>query len=621
MKKIIISLALLAMITLQFSCSDDEDCCDVPNVLEFVETTGSIPEDSIGHPVYIRFSTISNEDRTVEVTIPNTEVYGEDFTTTPNGASGKIAVTVPAGETYSGFLVNAIDNNVDEEDKTIKFGFGSGFELGSQKTFTLTIKDDEAAVVEDPSSFEKIGSINLATGTDGGAAEISAYDPSTKKLFVVNNENDSKIDILDFSDPSNLSAIGSIDITPYGGGVNSVAVKNGLLAAAVEADNKQENGKVVVFKTSDHTEVKVVTVGALPDMVTFSPDAKYILSANEGEPDDDYEVDPNGSISIINVASDYAVTTLSFDGFAADQATLEAEGFRIFGPGASFAQDVEPEYITISDDSKYAWVSLQENNGIAKVDIDAGAITKIFPLGFKDFSAEGNEIDPSDKDDEVSFGLYPVKGIYMPDALAYFSVGETEYIITANEGDTRDYDGYSEEERAKSIYIDQMEFEDPNIQDDDKLGRLTITTTLGDTDTDGIFEELYVPGARSFSIWDASNGDLKYDCGSAMEKAINDYGIYDDSRSDNKGVEPEGVTIGKMGDKVIAFIGLERVDAVVVYDVTNPEQPTFLQILETGDAPEGLIFIPASQSPTGASLLVVSSEDDGQVMVFEASAL
>ncbi|MBL3657032.1 choice-of-anchor I family protein [Fulvivirga sediminis] len=616
MRNILFMMLFLGIVFSFESCSDDEDCCTNPQFLEFESAAGSMPEDSSGYMVPFYFSEGNSENVTVVINISTDAVYGEDYTTEPSGESGSISVVVSANERGSSFKVSPINNEELTGDFNITFKLSDEkISIGGVNKFVLTIKEDEVPLVENPSSFEKLGGITLSGGE--GAAEISAFDPFSNRLFVVNNAGDSRIDVLNFSDPADLQFIASIDVTGYGGGVNSVAVKNGLLAAAVEADNKQANGSVVIFNTSNYNEIEVVTVGALPDMVSFSPDGKYLLCANEGEPNDNYDIDPEGSVSIIDIEANYTVTTLSFESFASQQADLTAAGFRIFGPDASFAEDIEPEYITISHDSRYAWVSLQENNGIAKVDIQAGTITDIFPLGFKDFNMVGNEIDPSDKDGGINFGLWPMKGIYMPDALAYFSIAGADYIITANEGDTRDYDGYSEEERVKDLRLDNSVFTDLSIIDDENLGRLTVTTSLGFNENTSSFDQLYVPGGRSFSIWNGSTGALVYDCGSSMERAINEYGLYDDSRSDNKGVEPEGVAIGIMGNRTIAFIGLERVDAVVIYDVTDPLQPKFLQILETGDAPEGIIFISAEESPTGRSLLVVSSEDDGQVLVFQ----
>jgi len=165
---------------------------------------------------------------------------------------------------------------------------------------------------EQASDFTEISTTDLG---EVGAAEISAFDPATNKLFTVTNSGSStQIDVLDFSNPALPVRIGSIDISPYGGGVNSVAVSDGKLAAAVEGFVKTDAGKVIIFKTTDYTVIKQVAAGALPDMLTYSPDGKYILSANEGEPSNDYTNDPAGTVSIISVKDDYAVTTLDFSG-------------------------------------------------------------------------------------------------------------------------------------------------------------------------------------------------------------------------------------------------------------------------------------------------------------------
>ena len=172
----------------------------------------------------------------------------------------------------------------------------------------------EETINENPSTFKEIGSLTIG-GT--GAAEISAYDEITKKLFTVNNSSANKIDVIDISDPSKPILLTSIDLTLYSGAANSVAVFNGKLAVALESTiNKQDPGKVVVFDTSNYAFVKEVTVGALPDMITYSHDGKFILTANEGEPNDTYSQDPDGSVSIIDVASGYAVTTLNFASFS-----------------------------------------------------------------------------------------------------------------------------------------------------------------------------------------------------------------------------------------------------------------------------------------------------------------
>ncbi|PIF34051.1 hypothetical protein CLU81_4685 [Flavobacterium sp. 9] len=469
---------------------------------------------------------------------------------------------------------------------------------------------------ENPATFKEIGSITIG---GEGAAEISAYDEKTKKLFTVNNSGTNQIDVIDLSDPTKPTKIGKIDLTPYESASNSVSVFDGKLAVALESTvNKQGNGKVVVFNTSDLSLVKQITVGALPDMITFSPDGKFIMTANEGEPSTDYLQDPNGSISIIEVANGYAVTTLNFESFSAQAATLQKDGFRISKYAKSFAQDIEPEYVTISDDSKTAWVTLQENNGVAKVDLTSKTITAIYPLGFKDFNTAANAIDVSDKDDKIAFNPWKVKGMYMPDGISHFTANDTPYFVTANEGDAREYTAYSDIKRMKDMKLDATVFPDAaTLKLEPNLGRLNLITDMGDSDGDGDLDELVAFGARSFSIWNGNTGKIVFDSKNDVDKKTQELGTYDDKRSDDKGSEPEAVVAVKMGTQNILFVGLERSDAFMTYDVTNPASPQYLQTVKTGDAPEGILFIPASKSPTKRSLLVVSSEGDGTIKIFQ----
>ena len=456
-----------------------------------------------------------------------------------------------------------------------------------------------------------------------GAAEISAYDPKTSKLFTVNAESVevSVFDISNLDSPTQLASI------PLGEGIpNSVAVNDGVLAVALEAPIKQDPGQIVLFNTSTQAQLTSYTVGALPDMVTFSPDGKFIVAACEGEPSGDYAVDPDGAVSIINRITGQ-VRNLTFEAFEGQRHELIDEGFRVFGPGADLAADVEPEYVVISDDSQTAWVSLQENNGIAKVDLQNQSIIEIFPLGFKDHMDPENKLDPSDRDDVKQLANWPVFGIYHPDGMAYAKISGMDLVITANEGDAREYEddpGFIEEERIADIVLDPDAF--PNaaeLQDDAALGRLAMTTTLGDPDMDGDFDELYVFGARSFSIW-TGDGSLLYDSGDDIAEQtlaltperFND----DDGRSDAKGAEPESVAALSLKSNLhLLFVGLERNDQVLVYDISNPVRPEFLYILShPGDeAPEGLLVIEAKDSPNGKALLLVSNEDSGTVSIYE----
>ena len=475
---------------------------------------------------------------------------------------------------------------------------------------------------------------------DEGAAEISAYDPWTRRLFVT-NANANTVDVLDIRNPRKPRLRFTIDLSEYGAGVNSVAVSNGVVAVAVEADPKQGPGSVVFFDVKGRY-LNDVTVGALPDMVTFTPDGTRVLVANEGEPDDDYVVDPEGSISIIDISAGIASASVATANFQAYNG-LDLTPIRVFGPGASVAQDLEPEYIAVSADSRTAWVSLQEANAIAIVDVDNALVTDLVPLGTKDHGVIQNAIDASNRDDGINLRAWPVVGMYQPDAIAAYEVDGETYIITANEGDSRDYDGYSEEARIGDVNDDFLV--DPSaypdlalLTDDARLGRLNMTTATGDVDMDGDIDVLHVYGGRSFSILNAA-GEMVYDSGSELERILadvlpeefnstNDENGSFDNRSDDKGPEPEGVTVGEIDGRHYAFIGLERIGGIMVYDVSNPIAPRFVQYINNrdfaGDAeagtagdlgPEGLTFIPARRHGK-RPLLAVTNEVSGTTTLY-----
>ncbi|GAB3683145.1 choice-of-anchor I family protein [Salinisphaera aquimarina] len=480
---------------------------------------------------------------------------------------------------------------------------------------------------------------------DEGAAEILAHDALLNRLFVVNSSART-VDVLDISDVDNVMKLDSIDATAEGASANSVAVFGQTVAVAIEADDKQAPGKVVFYNTTDFSKVGEATVGALPDMVTFTPDGSRVLVANEGEPSDDYDNDPQGTVSVIDVSSGFdnaPVTEIGFTAFNDQADDLRARGVRIFGPGASVAQDFEPEYITVSADGSLAYVSLQENNAIAVIDLATLTVTAIQPLGYKDHSIAGQGIDPSNEDG-FNVRSVPVLGMYQPDTIHVFEQGGTRYLLTANEGDSRDYDGFSEEADVKDLTLDPTVF--PNaaaLQEDDQLGDLKVTDTLGDTDGDGDYDALYVFGARSFSVRQTDTGALVFDSGDALEQITGArYGDgfnadntdnEGDDRSDNKGPEPEAIAYGEVAGRAYAFIGLERMSGFVVYDITDVNAPSLVTYINNRDltvdadsgnagdlGPESIVFIPAADSPDGQTALVaVGNEVSGSTTLYRLS--
>ncbi|WP_129841939.1 choice-of-anchor I family protein [Streptomyces sp. RFCAC02] len=471
---------------------------------------------------------------------------------------------------------------------------------------------------------------------DEGAAEITAYDARTERVFTVNAERGT-VDVLDISDPAEPRKVAELD-TP---GANSVAVHDGTVAVAQEAGDKTDPGTVTLFRARDGRRIDAVTVGALPDMLTFTPDGRRVVVVGEGEPDSYCAggTDPEGTVSVLDLDRHGRVTgvrTADFRAWNGQEDRLREQGVRIYGPGASAAQDFEPEYAAVSPDGRTAYVTLQENNAIATVDLVRARVTRVDALGTKDHGTAGNGLDPSDDDGGAAIGTWPVSGLYEPDGIASFGGGR--YLVTANEGDTRDGDCWSEEVRVADLDLSPEAFPDAAaLQDDAALGRLTVTAT-SPRDAEGRVTELQVPGGRSLSVRD-TRGRLLWDSGDDLERLMaerypDDFNTDNtendpDSRSDAKGPEPEGVTVGTVRGTTYAFAGLERFGGIVVYDLSDPRDPRLAGYVTSRDfggdpeagtagdlGPEGLTFVPAADSPTGDALLVVGNETSGTTAIY-----
>jgi len=527
-----------------------------------------------------------------------------------------------------------------------------------------------------------------------GAAEIVAYQASKKWIYAINSSGDDAVvnilpaDTFDSAalvkdnegviSATNLTSVITLPLNDNTqGDANSIAIdeNNNLLAVAMAAESTGDEGQIAFYDISGESPVfiKNITVGFLPDMVTFTHDGAKAVVANEGEPSGDYSVDPEGSISIIditnNVIADTAIN-IDFKAYNNKQTELEAQGVVFANPNGrtingnlintTVAMDLEPEYVSISKDNKYAYVSIQENNALAIVNLQDNSL-ELKGLGFKDWSSL--QLDASDKDGGVNFKSYPgLYGMYQPDTISSFSWRGANFIVTANEGDAREYFfdttdeadciakgglDYDEDDGCLA-YIDESRVEDLTLaanfdylnNDDDDIGRLKVTTIKGDTNNDGQYESLYGYGARSFTIWD-SNGLVVFDSGDDIARITasvhgesfnnNEDENNGDSRSDDKGAEPEALAIGKIDDRTFAFIGLERMGGIMAYDITNPYNVQFEDYFYnrglikganiTGDlAPEGMVFVSAEQSATGNPLLIVGNEISGSIAVWEIAS-
>jgi hypothetical protein len=511
------------------------------------------------------------------------------------------------------------------------------------------------------------------------AAEIIAHNAATGHLYVVNADVGG-IDVLDVTSPDDPERIDQLvldDEWEHAGEVTNIALRESVsversdgettersvLAVATVAADPQENGRVVFYDADDRSPLTTIEAGAVPDMVAFTPDGKTVLTADAGEPSEDYTIDPPGTVSLIDISGgihEATVEHVDFTAYDGREDELRERGVRVFGPDASASEDLEPEYLTVSADSTTAYVVLQANNAFAVVDIESASVTDIHSFGYKDHDATGNEIDASDVD-RITIRNWPIYGMYQPDAITSYEVGGETYLVTANEGSMRDLDGFSEVAQVSDLDLDSDAFDLTNVsgvetvkdlQRPEHLGNLLTTTELGDIDGDGHHEEIYAFGARSFAIW-RPDGTLVADSGADFElltamhhpEYFNTDGLQNTpfSQSTVKGPEPEGVDVGRIGDRFYAFVGLERIASLVVYDITDPTDPSFVQYInnrnfeidpipdveeggadvsDTGDlGPEGVKFIPGDESPADGPVVAVGNELSGTTTLYEVHPL
>ena len=423
----------------------------------------------------------------------------------------------------------------------------------------------------------------------------------------------------------------TIDTTRFGR-ITSVAAHGNRVAVTVTSVAGQaEPGWVLIYAAESMILLQEILVGAGPDMLTFGPCGHRLLVANEGEPECRIEgdtatlVDPEGSITVIGIIDGYALPprTVSFADFNGHEAALVAQGVRIFGPNATVAQDLEPEHIALGPLGLRAWVTLQENNAIALVDLLhwPPRVADIIPLGDKDHGTAANALDVNDTDGPVRAVHPGLLGMYQPDGIKTGLIDGQVYLFTANEGDARDYPPcFSEEVRVRNLQLDPAEFSESERA---ALANLRVTTTRGASG--GVYRRLHAFGGRSFAVWD-TQGRQVFDSGRMLEDLLAARpGYFFDARSDDKGPEPEDLAFGRIDGIPYLFVGLERANGVMAFDVSDPASPVFAEFLANpenpafpaGEHPERLDFVPAGASPTGSALLLVTNEVSGTTRAFQ----
>ena len=509
---------------------------------------------------------------------------------------------------------------------------------------------------------------------DGGVMEIVAYNQATEWAYAINGQSGklaaiplagltagAHVEALTGTEIDVKALVEAEDSTFQYGDMTSVAISpdSTTLAAALQAQGSNDAGRVALFTCEEDgtlTLEALVETGAQPDMVTFAGDG-VVLTADEGEPREGYGeniADPKGSVTVVDVEAQES-TVVDFSAFDSQRDQLAEDGI-VLKKGSAPSVDLEPEYIAVSGGKAY--VTLQENNAIAVLDIDSQTFEGVYSAGFEDHSTTAIDLDK--KDDAYDPQTYEsLLGIRMPDGIAAFTVEGTTYLVTANEGDAREWG--DEDQGTFYLSEDERDFGEEGVTS--PTGAITAENSglegkvvfFKTEDFDGLDPEKdYVFGGRSFTVFQATENGLEevFTSGDDFEaltaqyvpeyfNASNDNAVLDD-RSGKKGPEAESVTVGTVDGKTYAFVALERTGGVMAYDITDPEAITFVNYVNTRDfgttvegseeyedgeldkwvtggdvAPEGLLFLDAASSPNGEPLLLAACEVSGTVAVYQ----
>ena len=603
-------------------------------------------------------------------TVDGSATAGTDYV-----ARALTGVTIAAGESRTTVTVDLIGDTVDEASEsftlavrnargaTVADGEGTGTILNDDAGLRIngiTVYDaapslqglagataTAAPVATNGLSLVRLGAFAATNDPATAAAanaEVVAYDATTSRLYV-QNTGENRIEIVTLSAAGSLEKAGEIRLASLEqyGSVNSVAVFNGLVAVAYANAAGDQPGRVALFDGAGSL-LRSIPVGVGPDQIVFTRDGGRLLVANEGE-QASAASNPVGGVSIIDVSGGAAaaavVATVGFEGLNGSEAALRARGLALT-PGKSAAADIEPEYIAVSPDNRFAYVTLQEVNGVAVIDLanPGTAPIAIQPLGSVNHALAGNEFDASDRDGAgggpairiaTTPANAPIYGLLQPDAVASFSAGGASYFVTVNEGDQRVIGGADDTgdvARLSSIANSRLTPELQALKADPAYARLNVLLRTGDTNNDGVIDQLHTLGGRGISIFrQNADGTItkvretggefeKIFAALAPERFNNDQVVANtpDDRSDNKGPEPEGITIGTVNGRIYAFVGLERQSGVIVYDVTDPANAAYVSYVPplanatTDLGPEVLTFIAADRNPTGTPLLVSANE-------------
>lgn len=397
------------------------------------------------------------------------------------------------------------------------------------------------------------GYLNRPAGEDPATptvAEISAVTPDGRTLLST-DALARRIGFLDISDPDAPRGLGTLSLAQLGDAEDeptSVAVHGGYALVVVNTSPgfTAPSGRLDVIRVTDRTRVRSIDLGGQPDSIAVSQDGRYAAIAIENERDED-AAPAGGEDGDLPQPPAGFVQIVDLTGAPASWTTravplTAADGSALPAlAAAGVAEPTDPEPEYVAVRGRQLAVTLQENNGLVLVDLPTGRVTAAYSAGTASVSGVDVE-DDGTIDQTGSITDVPRE----PDAVAWL---DDRYLAIANEGDWKG-------------------------------------------------------GTRGWSVVDSRTGRVAWDAGNSFERLAIAHGLHDDSRSDNKGAEPEGLAAARIGGTNYAFVGAERSNFVAVYDVDDPLRPRFEQVLPATNGPEGILPIPAR------GLVAISSEED-----------
>ncbi|MEU4361001.1 esterase-like activity of phytase family protein [Promicromonospora sp. NPDC023987] len=377
-----------------------------------------------------------------------------------------------------------------------------------------------------------------ADPADETVAEISAVSEDGSTL-IHTDAAARRIGFVDISDPADPQGLGSLSLAELGSEHDeptSVAVVGEYVLVVVDSSTSftAPSGRLDVVDLATRTRVRSIDLGGQPDSIAVTHDGARAVIAMENQRDEDVLADTGegeeGDLPQAPAGFLQFVDLRGTDPAAWQTRPVTLDVPALAAAGLDTPQDVEPEYVSINPSDTKVAVTLQENNGVAVLDVVSGELLNVFSAG--EVALEGVDTDDDGAVDQTgSVEAAPRE----PDAIGWV---DDEHVATANEGDWKG-------------------------------------------------------GTRGWTVFEAATGDVVWDAGAELEELAVRVGLHNDDRAGKKGVEIEGLSVATLDGVRYAFVGSERSNFVAVYDVSDPASPRFVQVLATTNGPEGLLPVPS----------------------------